>query len=232
MRFIAAGCSVIGPAHRSQKLPNQDSIVLRGARGGWVAAACDGLGSCRFSQHGSRMAGRAVLDQTPLVGGEKPAAINSAIHQRWLNLIQPYAVRDVATTCLWAALDRQGNCKLSQLGDGLVLFKSGGRFYRLTPERQGFGNQTQALWLEHKANHWQEAECHLSAPGDGVVLMTDGVSDDLVPDSLSGFFDALYQGVTSRGRRLGRQWLKAELESWSTPLHGDDKSVVAIFRTE
>ncbi|MNF91442.1 hypothetical protein D3C84_740440 [compost metagenome] len=62
--------------------------------------------------------------------------------------------------------------------------------------------------------------------------MTDGVSDDLVPNALEGFFDALYLNITRRKRRSGRLWLEKELETWSTPMHGDDKSVVAIFRAD
>lgn len=232
MRFIASGSSVIGPAHVEQELPNQDAMVLRGYRKGWVAAACDGLGSCHYSQHGSRMAGRALLDQVPNLTGMHGDAISSAIHQRWLNRVSPYPVRTVATTCLWAVVDNNGSCRLGQMGDGLILFRSGGRLFRLTQERQGYGNQTQALWQDHQAHLWQHEACHFSMPGDGVVLMTDGVSDDLVAESLGDFFEALYQGITCRGRRRGRKWLKAELENWSTPLHGDDKSVVAIFRTD
>ena len=232
MRFIASGSSVIGPAHVAQQQVNQDAMVLRGYRKGWVAAACDGLGSSQFSQHGSRMAGRALLDQVPNLSSMDGDAISSAIHQSWLHRISPYPVRSVATTCLWAVVESNGACRLGQLGDGLILFRTGGRLFRLTPEREGYGNQTQALWQSHQAHLWQYEACHFSMPGDGVVLMTDGVSDDLVPESLGGFFEALYRGITSRGRRRGREWLKDELNNWSTPLHGDDKSVVAIFRAD
>lgn len=232
MRFVAAGASVRGPAHIDQNLPNQDAITLRGNRGGWIAAACDGLGSCAKSHLGSRAAASAVSDLLSAGGGSPASHVNASIHEQWLRRISPHSVSDVATTCLWATVNRDGNCLLGQLGDGLILFRSRGRFFRLTPDRQGYGNQTQALWREHKEQHWHQAECFLIQPGDGLVLMTDGVSDDLVPDALEGFFDALYLNITQRGRRSGRRWLEKELENWSTPMHGDDKSVVAIFRAD
>lgn len=232
MRFVASGCSVTGPAHLDQLLPNQDSIALRGYRRGWIAAACDGLGSCPNSQHGSSMAGRALLDQLPHFVHGDLETISSGLHQSWLHRVSPYPIRTVATTCLWAVLESDGSCGLGQLGDGLVLFRSGGRLFRLTPERKGYGNQTEALWKDHQPHLWHHKSCQLSMPGDGVILMTDGVSDDLISETLGDFFEAIYQGISCRGRRRGREWLRAELEAWSTPMHGDDKSIVAIFRTE
>jgi hypothetical protein len=61
--------------------------------------------------------------------------------------------------------------------------------------------------------------------------MTDGVADDLEPAQLADFFDALYQDLSTRNRRRGRRWLQSELSDWATPLHSDDKTLVAIFRT-
>lgn len=232
MRFIAAGASVRGPAHIDQGLPNQDAIALRGNRGGWVAAACDGLGSCRLSDIGSRAASSAALDILSANSSHEHLPTTEAIHSQWLERVSPLPVQSVATTCLWASVDSEGHGHAGQLGDGLILFRSAGRFFRLTPDRQGYGNQTEALWLEHKERLWHQAAFHLSEPGDGVILMTDGVSDDLVPDALPGFFDAVGQSVTRLGRRRGRRWLCRELENWSTPRHGDDKSIVAIFRVE
>lgn len=232
MRFVAAGSSVRGPAHLEQDLPNQDAIALRGHRGGWVAAVCDGLGSCSQSHIGSRAASLAVRHVLSNHEKVKAESIIADIHEHWLGRIAPYPVRNVATTCLWASVGRNGFCSLGQLGDGLILYRSAGRFYRLTPERQGYSNQTLALWGQHESKHWLQAECCLSLPGDGVVLMTDGVSDDLVTDVIGGFFEALSKNISRRGRRAGRRWLQKELEEWSTPLHGDDKSLVAIFRAE
>ncbi|MCP8687136.1 PP2C family serine/threonine-protein phosphatase [Marinobacterium sedimentorum] len=232
MQFFAAGSSVRGPAHVEQGLPNQDSILLRGHRGGWMAAACDGLGSCEFSHVGSAAACdslRQVLSRGCI---DSTASVSAALHQEWFQKIRPYAVRDVATTCLWASVAADGLCRLGQIGDGLVLYRSAGRLFQLTPNRLGFGNQTLALWDEYKEQHWHHVDIVLSQPGDGILLMTDGVSEDIVPDMLQDFFSAVYRSVAQRGRRAGRQWLNNELQNWSTPMHGDDKSIVAIFRSD
>jgi len=231
MRFAVAGSTVRGPAHVDQQLPNQDAVLLRGQRGGWVAAVCDGLGSAKQSHIGSRAAALAV--RQVLKGADKADAklINANIHARWRGETASYQARDVATTCLWLAVQPDGNATFGQLGDGLILFRQGGRFYQLTPPRQGYGNQTQALYDTHAPAQWQQATCTLSQPGDGVVLMTDGISDDLVADALDGFYQAMFNNVRARSRKNAQRWLGRELEQWSTPMHGDDKSLVAIFKT-
>ncbi|MCR3820778.1 protein phosphatase 2C domain-containing protein, partial [Pseudomonas aeruginosa] len=72
----------------------------------------------------------------------------------------------------------------------------------------------------------------LSLPGDGVLLITDGISDDLIPEQLEPFFDAIYQRQLRCSKRRMRQWLTRELHGWSTPRHGDDKTIAGIFRTD
>ncbi|GHT94634.1 hypothetical protein AGMMS49545_16250 [Betaproteobacteria bacterium] len=60
--------------------------------------------------------------------------------------------------------------------------------------------------------------------------MSDGVADDLEPDQLAEFFDALYKDLSKRNRRRGRRWIQSEFADWATPMHSDDKTLVTIFR--
>ncbi|MPN44815.1 hypothetical protein SDC9_192382 [bioreactor metagenome] len=153
------------------------------------------------------------------------------IHQQWLKAIGPTTPRDAATTLLFGRVTDQGEVHAAQLGDGLLLVKCAGEFRRVTPERTAYGNQTCALESTHLQDKWSYTKGRFTEPGDGVVLMTDGVADDLEPAHLADFFDALYQDVSTRSRRRGRRWLQSELNDWATPLHSDDKTLVAIFRT-
>ena len=65
-----------------------------------------------------------------------------------------------------------------------------------------------------------------------MILMTDGIADDLNLSSLPQFFDAIYGEVKGRNRRMGKRWLESELLNWATPLHSDDKTLAAIFRVQ
>ncbi|AVR87534.1 PP2C family serine/threonine-protein phosphatase [Thauera aromatica] len=232
MRFIACGASVIGPRHVDLGEPNQDAMVLAGCRGGWIAAAADGLGSRARSDLGSRSAcqvARRILRATSS-SFDLPATL-PLIHQQWLEAIDPTTPRDAATTLLFGRVTDQGEVHAAQLGDGLLLVRCAGEFRRVTPERTAYGNQTWALESMHLQDKWNCTRGRFTETGDGVVLMTDGVADDLESAHLADFFDALYQDLSARNRRRGRRWLQSELNDWATPLHSDDKTLVAIFRT-
>lgn len=232
MRFIACGASVIGPRHRDMGEPNQDAMALTGCWGGWIAAAADGLGSRVRSDLGARSA--CQVSRRILRGASSsfdlPATL-PLIHQQWLKAIDPTTPRDAATTLLFSRVTAEGDIDAAQLGDGLLLVRCAGEFRRVTPDRTAYGNQTWALESAHAQDKWNTTKGRLTAPGDGVVLMTDGVADDLEPAQLGDFFDALYHDLSTRNRRRGRRWLQSELNDWATPLHSDDKTLVAIFRT-
>jgi serine/threonine protein phosphatase PrpC len=231
MRFIACGASVIGPRHVDLHEPNQDAMTLAGWRGGWIAAVADGLGSRAHSDIGSRCAcqvARRILRAAPST--IDPATL-PLIHQKWLEAIESTTPRDAATTLLFGRVTVEGDVHAAQLGDGLLLVRCAGEFCRVTPDRTAYGNQTWALETTHVQDKWSTKQGRLTEPGDGLVLMTDGVADDLEPAQLADFFDALYQDLSTRNRRRGRRWLQSELNDWATPLHSDDKTLVAIFRT-
>ncbi len=231
MRFIACGASVIGPRHLDLGEPNQDAMALTGCQGGWIAAVADGLGSRSSSELGARSAcqvSRRIL-RAASSSFDLPATL-PLIHQKWLEAIEPTTPREAATTLLFSRVTVEGDIHAAQLGDGLLLVRCAGQFRRITPDRTAYGNQTWALESTHAQDKWSTALGRLTEPGDGVVLMTDGVADDLEPAQLADFFDALYQDLSTRNRRRGRRWLQSELNDWATPLHSDDKTLVAIFR--
>ncbi len=232
MRFTASGASVIGPRHLDLGEPNQDAMALTGCRRGWIAAVADGLGSRVRSDVGAQSAcevSRRILRAAPS-SFDLPATLQ-LIHQQWLKAIESTTPRDAATTLLFGRVTAEGDVHAAQLGDGLLLVRCAGEFRRVTPERTAYGNQTWALESTHVPDKWSTTHGRLSESGDGVVLMTDGVADDLEPAQLAVFFGALYQDLSSRNRRRGRRWLQSELTAWATPLHSDDKTLVAIFRT-
>jgi serine/threonine protein phosphatase PrpC len=232
MKLAATGCSVVGPAHQQDNQPNQDAVLVQGIRKGWCIAVCDGLGSRQLSHKGSRLAANLIRSSTMRSDAVDCSAetVSLDLQKNWLDAVgqnsSPYE-----TTCLWASVDSNGLLKSAQVGDGLLLVRSEGRFSVITPERSGFGNQTQTL-SQAKLCDWSFVETVLSQIGDGVLLMTDGISDDLIPEQLEPFFDAVFMQLQQTNKRRCKAWLTQELMEWSTPLHGDDKSIAGIFRTE
>jgi serine/threonine protein phosphatase PrpC len=231
MVFIAAGVSVVGPGHIEMQLPNQDAISLKGRQGGWIGSVADGLGSKSKSDLGSMLACHSVqqvLRQQGIIG--RTEELLEKIHQKWIKAITPYSPEDTATTLLLANVATNGETLVAQLGDGMILMRSEGKFACLTGEREGYSNQTFAMGIEHRQKLWRWATVKLANPGDGIVLMTDGISDDIERENLHGFMEAIYINLIKKSKRNGKKWLKSELINWPTPMHNDDKSLIAIFR--
>jgi len=231
MRLLAYGATVTGPRHIDLTEPNQDSIKLRGFSGGWIGAVADGLGSRKHSDIGSKIA--CQIAEEVLRNANTTIQIDdvlSEVQDQWLKKILPLTPQEAATTLLLFKVDSDGFFQVAQLGDGLLLIRANGLFHRLTPERKGYGNQTEALGVVFKPEQWVCMHGCLAQAGDAIVLMTDGVSDDLDHNQLSEFVDALFVDLQRLNRRTGRKWLQRELKDWATPLHSDDKSLIAIFR--
>ncbi len=233
MQLKVIGASVRGPSHIATGSVNQDYLSLRGRKRGWIGAVCDGLGSHAYSDHGSKIAARAIQkvcrNDAYLEFSEKQ--INEKIHTLWLQNIAPFPVSKTSTTCLYTHVKQEGGeIIMGQLGDGLILYKENGQLHQLTPSRTGFGNQTTALGINYYETDWLNANCSLQKAGDGVILMSDGISDDLITESLPDFFNTIYHIALNSSRRRAKKWLQQELENWATPRHGDDKTLAAIFR--
>lgn len=231
MRLAAAGASVRGPVHEQDGSPNQDAISLRGCVRGRFIAVADGLGSRRFSHIGSRravaLAREIILDQSVNLSS---ADVQSRLSRDWRRVFSGHH-DDYETTCLWAWIDSSGQGMVGQAGDGLALIRSQGRFRILTAQKDGFGNQTSTL-AQADSLGATSSDITLNLPGDGVLLMTDGISDDLIPEQLESFFGAIYRRQQRNNKRRMKRWLETELQQWSTPLHGDDKTIASIFRMD
>lgn len=229
--LFASAATVIGPAHLEGGEPNQDAVFLRGHRGGWFLAVADGLGSRKLSHVGSALAVRTAYRRlrSDLLERSRRDAI-LGFYRDWLDALPGSAPGLMATTLLAASCDRSGRCVIAQLGDGLVLYRTRGEFGALGDGRVGFANETAALGVTKAFSAWRFAEVELTQPGDGVVLMTDGLADDLQPERLDGFARKLMWEAAKRGRRRGKRWLEQQLAAWPTAMHADDKTVGSICR--
>ena len=228
----AAAGSVAGAAHLAERQANQDAVLLRGHRGGWFLALSDGMGSRPFSGIGSALAVRVAWQhmRQPEAWRDSRVLVKS-FYERWLQAL-PVPAHQAACTLLVATCDRYGSCSLAQIGDGAVVYCSGGQLGIFSPARDGFANETDALGITSSFSAWKLGHVELRHAGDALMLMTDGVSDDLRTETLPGLLDYLHIMVKQRSRRRARRWLEKELAEWPVEMHGDDKSMGLICRTE
>jgi serine/threonine protein phosphatase PrpC len=226
------GASAVGPRHRAQGEPNEDSWL--GARGafGTLVVVSDGMGSRRDARRGAKMACRAVLDAVRAwhkAGACSLDELLSGIEPRWCSLIAPSTARDCAATCLFALAHVRGQVYVAAIGDGIALLRTQrGLEWVVGPRSAGFANETDSLG--HSAS-WTSRTFPREG-GDVVLLATDGVADDLLPERIDGFLQWLMDDFA--GMVPAQRWraLQRELQDWPTPHHTDDKTLAVLAQRE
>lgn len=219
-------CSVIGPAHIRDSLPNQDCQSARCWKQCWAAVVCDGMGSRPKSDIGSREAAKAaILSVQKHDFNADDRTIVRALYLCWLAELKALNVEpsDAVTTCIlvWGMAD--GRFRYAHLGDGMIASPTS---VLSNAKTTGFSNETTGLGISRHLSDWRFGSGYLQEHRDSLLLMTDGISEDLLdPTAFSQF---LTDGLVKKSRRLGKLWLRRQLINWPTPGHSDDKTVIAV----
>lgn len=226
------GVSTIGPQHARAGLPNQDAWLARRYAWGNVLAVSDGLGSRPRSHVGARAACRAVAAAARITqrgSATHVPRLLSLVHALWAGSIDADDLGDFSATCLFA-LRCRGRMLLAQLGDGLVAAcRRDGEVILISELKEdSFSNITSCLGSQHEPQSWRTAEL-AAEECQAVLLMTDGISDDLLPEMQVDFVrevHATHRDLSPgyRGKEL-RRWLGA----WPVPGHADDKTIACVF---
>lgn len=226
------GASVQGPQHRKEKKPNQDAWLGRLARDSVLAVVCDGMGSRKHSAMGSRAACRAVADAVrhwASIPEAPPDLLLRLIHALWNVRVHQTGRDECATTCLFATVTKDKRLVLAQLGDGLVMLKTPHGITALESPSDRFGNTTTGLGVAKDIREWR-VHVEPRITGESVIMLaTDGVADDLLPEKRADFINFLvahYGGLptVNRSRAIAKS-----LREWPTPRHLDDKTVAVLW---
>jgi serine/threonine protein phosphatase PrpC len=232
---ISYGASVRGPLHQREGAPNQDAWLRGSGRFGSFIVVCDGLGSRPEGRLGARCActvAREAVSKWAEAGGAPTSYLAHLIEVLWRIRIYPCDPKDAATTCLIAIACRNGQWVVGGVGDGLAAVRTGdARVVRLVGDRNaGFGNETYALGTSPGPKAWKLSVLPPTPLERVVVLATDGVADDLVPEKLDEFCKWLVGDLQKLDPNLRWRRLVAELRDWPTPRHLDDKTI-AVLKT-
>lgn len=228
------GASVCGPAHRHAGQQNQDAWLCRQTRAFALAVIADGLGSRPHAAAGARAACRAVAQAArawAAAPGAPPELLLRLLHALWNLHVHARGASDSATTCAFALALHAGPLLLAQLGDGLVLARTGREVILLEPPAERFGNTTTGLGIATDLREWR---LHLAPRPGGpaaILLATDGIADDLLPERRLAFLDALVERYGSRPRAGRSRLIGSMLRGWPTPGHRDDKTLAILWQT-
>jgi serine/threonine protein phosphatase PrpC len=232
LRVDSYGASVRGPLHRKEKHPNEDAwLHAKGAYGSLIVV-CDGMGSRPQARHGAIAATAAVREAVSLWSQTESAPLAYLVHLievLWRLKIHPVTPADACTTCLMALARPAGEWVVGGIGDGLVLTRTGQELTIVIGDRlQSFGNETMALGVSGSSRAWNLQRLPPPEAERLVVLATDGVSDDLIPERLHDFCDWLVDDVHTLSPAQRWRLLVKELREWPTPRHLDDKTLAVL----
>lgn len=226
------GASVRGPAHIQDNLKNQDALLLRRlGKLGCLAVVSDGMGSRPYADVGARYACKAVQVAIKKLGqsGFNPKVLIPEIHRQWVQLVLPLRTQDAVTTCLFAWVLPDGRALVAQLGDGLIYGRLNSGYWQLSQTDKTFGNATTGLGIARKLSDWRWLVFEEATDSVEISIMTDGISDDLLPENYCDFAAEVRKALSPKSARLAKKWITHQLNNWPSPLHGDDKTFAAIY---
>lgn len=217
---------MIGPGHLLDNSPNQDAYQVRNLTHGFLLVVCDGMGSKSLSHIGSAMACKAVCEIVDAVSFSTGSReLIESIYSRWLQLMDGIPPNESVTTCLFCWGDGNGQVRSFQLGDGVILAKN----LAISETRSGFSNETTGLGVSKKYSDWMVCNFSLDR-GDAVVLMTDGISEDLADGSALELLNTMSERFHGMSPRRVKKELRKELMAWPTPNHLDDKTIAVAIQ--
>ena len=230
------GASVRGPLHQSEGRPNEDAWLHATGAFGVLAIVCDGVGSKPNASVGSQAGCLAVKEAVlrwTRVEGAPLSLLPHLIEVLWRLRVHPLDPSTAATTCLLALARTTGPWVIGGVGDGLALARTGEVLRTVVGGRShGFSNETSGLGVPGSRRAWRLEELAPTKLDRMAVLATDGVSDDLVPEKLTGFCDWLAESFLQLSRAERWRKLAAELRAWPTPGHLDDKTLAVVHAPE
>jgi hypothetical protein len=246
--------SAIGTSHLGSETPCQDSAaydILDTDDGPLlVAAVCDGAGSARHSEIGSRLAADTFTElvRTFIAHGGRLQRIDREIASDWVREtalalvtaadIADHEVRDYACTLLVAIIGKDAAVFI-QIGDGAVVISNADEddwSWVFWPQHGEFANTTNFVTSSNATEVMEFS--NTAGRVDELAVFSDGIENLVLHHATrtvhAAFFDGIFPPVRKAGAGLNRE-LSRSLESYlSSPRvcdrTDDDKTLVLATR--
>lgn len=211
------GHSVCGSYHDK----DQDCFIAERTEKGWLIAVSDGVGSCEFSEIGSRAACRSIRELITEYGGipQDTEGFFAELHERWLSNItslpEKHDVSDCYATLLFCYLE--GNRAFAaRLGDGYIALRAGDSCLVLFDDKSDhLLNETDSLYEEHTPSAWEVVDVELDQLTIAIVC-TDGLTvypyeqatiNQLLDDLVAEYSSASQQDIINDIIRWLPEWM-------------------------
>ena len=228
-KSIVCGASVIGKAHIDTKNGNQDHCIAKKYSIGSVLCVCDGVGSDRYSASGSKAACKAVRKAFKLYYKKRilKEQVGTTIENYYFRYVRKKHRVAAGTTCLFCFVYKDSEILVGQAGDGVILIKIDNGMITFYDKNKSFLNEVYPLNCNRKYEAWNiknlrvspEQYCQLD-----ILLASDGISDDVIPDKRKDFLNHFI----TVSQTDGNKGIRTILENWDAPGSVDDKTAVTF----
>ena len=234
---VITGASVAGSVHVRQNMPNQDAFKCRNYGYGYVMAVADGVGSDRYSHFGSKAVVQAVHEAFCAYarGDLRRTQITKSIYRQYISILKKRYQSAASTTCLFAAYIFNQGLYLGLIGDGIICGYISSQPFIMQNTSDSFSNIVKPLSPQKPHPNWITKfipENRLTSIQ--LMLATDGVSEDILPNKETDFVGYLIDCINARREEDRQMKLLNLLENWETPKSLDDKTIVLFqyFRNQ
>lgn len=225
---ILSGASVVGNSHIANGICNQDFYKIKKTRYGIVMVVCDGVGSNKYSQFGSKAAAKAVIKTFKLYHkGKVPKdSLGKIVERYYKKYVRKKYKKEAGTTCLFVMACANDEIIIGQAGDGFILIKLDDKFVVFQNKIDDFENEVNALSCTKEFCFWKIKNLKFNSKLNkrlDILLSTDGISEDIIPEKRELFLEYFINLSNKDGSKL-----QEELQNWSAPGSVDDKTVITF----
>lgn len=228
------GISVIGKDHHE----NQDAFVFKNLGDNLLISVADGLGSCRNSATGARIAAKSIenwisedLNNLQGLFGEIPLEAKEKLILRWQNQLDSINYSDYDSTLLFTAIFKD-KMLIGGIGDGMILVLRGHEYLDFSWHSKSFSNMTLSLGSENSANLMRTLLINLNENSYplSIVLSTDGISEDLTNDGKTLLPEYILNKTISGGSQEIANELNEWITNWPSANLEDDRTLVSLVK--
>lgn len=223
---LLAGSTLIGKNHVKWGLPNQDALLVKSTEYGSILVVADGVGSEKHSELASQSAVFAVVDTFDDIAADclQPEDIADALCLRFESRLKEKTDEQLSTTCIFCVHIEKHGLFLGQIGDGICSGYINGDRFLLSRKDSPFANVVEPLTPGCPPERWAMVRFP-EVDSVKLLLATDGIADDLLPDRESDFADFLITQIEKTDPDQREERLHEILANWETPQSNDDKTV-------
>jgi serine/threonine protein phosphatase PrpC len=228
--------SITGTRNKKENNQNQDAFVCKATEEVAYVAVADGLGSCKYSEKGSKLAIKCLeewikndLHKYPTPSEEMVAVLNNKLIDRWRLKITEGHYKDYDTTLLYAIL-LQDYLIVGGIGDGMILCHFDNQIKEFSWDKNEFSNRTLSLSANHAKDFVRGELVRLTDTSYPLTLImaTDGVAEDLDPNSKVSLPNYLYKKLRETDVISIQDEIEQWVANWKTENHTDDRTFCMV----